>query len=88
MKDERGLYYYPTIQTRTTRMYVREEGGTILFRLWSDNNPEIWDKHGWIPRQAVEQAADRYKQRDQKRNPLGLYDLAIAKRLVEDDRKG
>jgi hypothetical protein len=86
MKDERGLYYYPSLQSRATRMYVREEAGTLLFRLWSDDNPAIWDKHGWITRQAVEQAAERYKERGQNRNPLGLYDLTIARRLVDDDR--
>jgi len=85
MKDERGLYYLPSLQTRTTRMYVRETDGVIEFRLWSGENPEIWERHEWIPLDVVRKAAELYK--NPERNPLGLYDLEVAKRLLQDDKR-
>jgi len=85
MKDDRGFYYFHSLQTRDTRMYVRENDGLIEFRLWSRENPEVWERHGWLPFEAVAQAADLYKERGTGRNPLALYDLAVAKRLLKDD---
>ena len=85
MKDERGLYYYPSLQNRDTRMYVRESDGVIEFRLWSAENPEIWERHEWIPLDVVRKAAKMYK--NPERNPLGLYDMDVARRLLRDDRE-
>lgn len=84
MKDELGLYFYPTLQTRTVRMYVRENAGQVEFRMWSADNPEIWDKHGWVPHQAVVQAASLYRETGSDRNPLALYDLDVARVLIRD----
>jgi hypothetical protein len=86
MKDERGLYYYPTLQDRSTRMYVREQDGEVHFRLYSSENPEVWERHGWVPYSAIKQAAELYKkERDPSRNPLGLYDLDVAKRILQEE---
>lgn len=86
MKDDRGLYYYPSLQNKKTRMYVRKNGDVVEFRLWSAENPEIWERHDWIPRHVAEMAMQYYKTKD--RNPLGLYDLDIARRLLADDGRG
>lgn len=86
MKDDRGLYYYPSLQNRRTRMYVRETNGHVEFRLWNQDDPDIWERHQWIPREVVEKAAEMYKDRDPKRNPLGLYDLDVAKAVIQEDK--
>ncbi len=85
MKDERGIYYHPSLQDQGTRMYVRENEGRIEFRLWNPYHPEAWDKHGWLPYDVIEEAAAKYKERGTDRNPLALYDLAVAKRLLADE---
>lgn len=85
MKDELGLYYYPSLQSRETRMYVRENEGIVEFRLWSKENPEIWKAHEWLPYDVVAKASEMYRERGSDRNPLALYDLEIAKKLIKDD---
>ena len=86
MKDKRGLYYYPSLQTRETKMYVRENQGSIEFRLWSDENPVIWNKHEWLPYDVILDAAEEYKARSTDRNPLALYDMDVAKQLIKEDK--
>lgn len=87
-KDDRGLYYYPSLQDRSARMYVRENDGRIEFRLFNAQHPEVWEKHGWLSMEVIEQAAGLYREeRDKSRNPLGLYNEDIALRLIEDEKK-
>jgi len=85
MKDERGLYYYPSLQSKNTRMYVRKNGAVIEFRLWSAEDPQVWDRHEWIPRDVAEKAMQHYATKG--RNPLALYDLDIAQRLIADEER-
>lgn len=84
MKDERGSYYTPSLQHPEVRMYVRENEGTIEFRMYNRQEPIIWEKHQWVPYPAIEQAAAMYKERGTGRNPLSLYDLDIAKKLLSE----
>lgn len=87
-KDDRGLYYYPVPRDKSVRMYVRETMIGIEFRLWNDKHPEVWDHHQWIPMEVVYAASDKYKEeRNPRANPLDLYDLEIARRLIRDDKK-
>jgi len=87
VKDELGLYYYPSMQTRDVRMYVRQnQEGAVEFRMWNAQMSEVWAKHEWIPYEVVQTAARMYK--NEHRNPLALYDLDVARRLIEDDRQG
>ncbi|OEU69488.1 MAG: hypothetical protein BA863_14335 [Desulfovibrio sp. S3730MH75] len=86
MQDERGLYYYPSLQTRDTKMYVRENNGGIEFRLWSNENPVIWEKHEWLLYDVILEAAEEYKERGSDRNPLALYDLNVAKQLIKENK--
>lgn len=85
MKDARGYYYYPNPVLKTTRMYVqRAEGrpdGDIQFRLYSDENPEIWERHGWLSLDVLRQAAALY---EGQANPLALYDANVAAALLKD----
>ncbi len=85
MKDERGLYYYPHIEEKNIRMYVRKgENGEIEFRMYNANVPEVWDRHHWIPLDVVRTAARMYAQKKQA-DPMRLYDEAVAKQLIAED---
>ena len=90
MKDQRGLYYYPSMQHRDTRMYVRENAdGDIEYRLWNAQAPELWDKHEWITKAVVKAAVPHFQGRSEehkKRNPLALYDEDVARRLIDEDK--
>ena len=84
MKDERGIYYTPSLQHPEVRMYVRDNEGSIEFRLFNPSEPIVWEKHQWVAYEAIQQAAEMYKERATGRNPLALYDLDIAKKLLSD----
>lgn len=87
MKDERGLYYNPSMQDKDVRMYVREtEDKVVEFRLYNRKHPEVWQRHEWIPIEVVKTAARMYK--NDQRNPLALYDEDVARRLIEDEKAG
>ena len=83
MKDELGKYYLPFPQNKKVRMYVQEEEGNISFRLWNADDPRLWDDHGWIPYEAIKQAAAMYEQKNDF-SPNQTYDLEIAKALLEE----
>lgn len=86
MKDERGLYYNPSIQEPDVRMYIRRAGESIEFRMFNEQHPEIWERHHWVPYEAIKKAADLYQEKSiGDRNPLALYDLDIAERLLQDE---
>lgn len=82
MKDELGHYYTPSLQHPEVRMYVRDNEGVIEFRMYNPKEPIIWEKHQWVPYEAIQQAAEMYKERGTGRNPLALYDIDIAKKLL------
>jgi len=84
MKDERGHYYTPSLQHPEVRMYVRDNDGEVEFRLYNPNEPVIWEKHQWLPFKVIETAAEQYKERETGRNPMSLYDIDIAKKLLEE----
>lgn len=46
MKDDKGIFYYPFPQNRRVRMYVRQSGGTLEFRMWNADDPVLWGKRG------------------------------------------
>ena len=80
MKDERGLYYYPFPQNKRVRMYVDEQDGDICFRLWSQDDPELWMEHGWVPYGAIQRAS---KMVDKKKfDPDHAYDINAARDLL------
>jgi len=84
MKDEKGLYYYPFPQNKRVRMYVREAEGTIWFRLWNADDPELWEKHGWVPYGAIKKASAMYKRNNF--DPNQAYDIKVAEMMLEEHR--
>jgi hypothetical protein len=84
MKDERGVYYTPSLQHPEVRMYVRDNEGEIEFRLYNPDEPVIWEKHPWVPYPAIEAAAVMFREKNTDRNPLALYDLDIARKLLDE----
>lgn len=82
MKDQRGTYYYPFPANKRVRMYVREKGGEIEFRLWNQDDSELWKQHGWLPYSAVQQASSQYSAGDSGFDPNRAYDIDIAWELV------
>jgi hypothetical protein len=84
MKDDRGLYYYPNPQSKGLKMYVRRFGDDIEFRLWSRDEPNLWEEHGWISHEAVVLAAKRFEKK--AFNPNQAYDIAVAKALLNEKR--
>ena len=85
MKDSLGIYYYPNPADKRVRMYVRESFGQVEFRLWNREHPEIWERHDWIPYADIEAAAAEYKKRGAGADPLVMYDVNVAKRLLADE---
>ena len=82
MKDEKGLYYYPNAGNKKIRMYVQRENQTIFFRLWNQDDPKLYDEHGWVPYDAILAAAKMY---DGKAfDPKAAYDIDIAKTLLKE----
>lgn len=88
MKDSRGHYYYPFPRNKRVRMYVRQEDGVICFRMWSNEDPKMWEEHGWVPYGAIKEAATMYAVKKGGFDPGAAYDIRIAKALlgVEGER--
>jgi hypothetical protein len=84
MKDQRGLYYYPFPQNKKVRTYVREQDGTVEFRLWNADDPKLWDDHPWVPYEAIIQAEAMYQ--GSNFDPIRAYDLNLATALINEDR--
>ncbi len=82
MKDELGLYYYPFPDNKRVRMYVRQGSDTIWFRLWNQDDPKLWDEHGWVPYDAIEQAEAIYTGKGF--DPRQAYDPDIARAVIEE----
>ncbi len=83
MKDERGKYYYPFPQNKKVRMYVQEKDGMVHFRLWNSDDPKLWEEHGWIPYEAIQQASAMYEQKNDF-DPNQAYNLDIAKAALKE----
>jgi len=89
MRDERGLYYHPQPGNATIRVYVRYgEDNVVEFRLWRAEFPEVWEKHTWVPLDAIRQAAQLFRQKSSgpvQGDPLALYDEIVAKALLQGE---
>jgi len=83
MKDERGIFYYPNLQNKNIRMYVRKTKGQFFFRLLNSDDPGLWEEHGWIPYDAIKQAAAMNKSKDF--DPDQAYDIDVAKVLLDKE---
>ncbi|MBW2411599.1 MAG: hypothetical protein JRF72_17515 [Deltaproteobacteria bacterium] len=83
MKDDLGLYYYPFPDNKRVRMYVRKGSDTIWFRLWNADDPKLWEEHGWVPYDAIEQARAIYTGKGF--DPRQAYDLDVAKEIIREN---
>jgi hypothetical protein len=83
MKDERGIYYYPFPNNKRVRMYVRPGNGEPEFRMWNQDDLQLWDAHGWVPHAAILQARAMYKVGPF--DPDQAYDLAAANVLIKEN---
>jgi hypothetical protein len=83
MKDDRGQYYYPFPQNKKARMYVLKQGEEICFRAWNSDDPELWEKHGWVPYEAIKQAQAMYEKKNDF-DPVKAYDLELAEALLKE----
>jgi len=86
MKDERGVYYHPFPQNKRVRMYVRKGEGTVWFRLCNEEDPELWERHGWLAYEAVEEAGRMFDGKGF--SPRDAYDVQVARRLLRDEDNG
>ena len=82
MKDQRGLYYFPFPQNKKVRMYVRAVSGEPEFRMWNQDDPQMWEEHEWVPYSAITQAAAMYK--GAAFDPNRAYDLNAAMALIRE----
>lgn len=83
MHDERGLYYLPYPQNPKTRMYVKQGADDIYFRLWNQDDPQLWEDHDWVPYGAIRQATRLYRKTGDF-DPAEAYDLRVAKALIAE----
>ena len=86
MKDDKGIYYYPFPQNKRVRMYVRESGDTVLFRMWNADDGTLWEEHGWVPHEAILQASEMFSGKGF--DPRTAYDIRIARVLIRDEGGG
>jgi len=93
MQDDKGLFYYPFPQNKRVRMYVKEEEGSLWFRLWNADDPKLWDDHGWIPYGAVKRARELYKARAKSQDkgqgfdPEKAYDPEVARLILKENKE-
>ncbi len=83
MKDKIGIYYYPVPENKRVRMYVRAKNKDIEFRMKNEDDPSVWNDHGWVPYGAIQQAQVLYEKRG-RFDPNRAYDIQIAKVLIRD----
>ncbi len=83
MKDQRGVYYYPNPANKAVRMYVRRTGAGIEFRLWNQKDPQLWIQHGWVPFDAIQEAAALYE--GTNFNPAMAYDIELAAAVLSEE---
>jgi hypothetical protein len=83
MKDQRGFYYYPNPANKAVRMYVRRTGAGIEFRMWNQQDPELWKAHGWVPYDAICEAAAMYE--GSSFDPARAYDIELAAAVLAED---
>ncbi|MDL2321026.1 hypothetical protein LJC47_01580 [Desulfosarcina sp. OttesenSCG-928-B08] len=85
MKDRIGLYYYPFPENKQVRMYVREKADEVEFRMKNENDPAIWNDHGWVPYSAILQAQVLYARKGSF-DPNRAYDLQVAKAVLAEEK--
>lgn len=86
MKDDKGLYYHPNPTDHKSRVYVRRGAAGPEFRLWREDYPEVWERHGWLDKSVLQAAAAMYKAEGRGADPMLLYDFAVAEALLREGK--
>jgi hypothetical protein len=63
-------------------MYVRQGEDGIEFRLWNQDDEQLWEQHGWVPYDAIVKAQAMYE--GGSFDPRVAYDHRLAKSLIEE----
>lgn len=84
MQDKDGVFYYPYPHNKRIRMYVREQDGSIEFRLHNADHPEIWERHGWLDMDIIRRGAQMFEERAGQGDPTRIYDLDTARYLLRE----
>ncbi|MDO5535924.1 MAG: hypothetical protein Q4F72_00130 [Desulfovibrionaceae bacterium] len=89
MEDSLGLYYLPQPALPAVRVYVRRaEDGSIEYRMWDAEHPEVWEKHQWINMEVIAMAAQLFSQeRDGSWQPAKIYDSNVAEALLKQQEE-
>lgn len=64
-------------------MYVRQSGSTVEFRMWSADDPGLWEQHGWVAWEAIKQASAMYSGKGF--DPEQAYDMRLARALIREE---
>lgn len=84
MKDDRGHYYLPFPANKRVRMYVRQVGDDVCFRLWNADDQRMWEEHGWIPYGMIREATGMYRRKEKGFDPNQAYDIDLARALLKE----
>ena len=84
MKDSIGHYYYPNPNNKKIRVYVQKQNEDICFRLWNQDDPKLFEEHGWVPHEAILAAAKMYE--GKAFDPKQTYDIDLAKALLKENK--
>lgn len=87
MKDKNGLFYYPFPANKRIRMYVKPCGPDILFRMWNADDDGMWEKHGWVPFGAIQEAMGLYRKNAGGFDPRQAYNIELARALIQDEAR-
>ena len=85
MKDKDGLYYYPNPLNKRVKTYVKEIAGEVFFRLKNEDDPQLWEEHGWVPYGAIKEASRIYS--GDRFDPGEAYDIRLAQALLKEYRQ-
>lgn len=88
MQDKDGVFYYPNPQNKRIRMYVREQDGSVEFRLSNADHLEVWERHGWLDMDIIKRGAKMFQdERNAKADPTKFYDVEMARYLLKEAKK-
>jgi hypothetical protein len=76
------MYYFPFPNNKRVRMYVRQQTDEPEFRLWNQDDDQMWEQHGWMPYSAIVQAKAVYK--GGPFDPDRAYDIEAANALIRE----
>lgn len=86
MQDYRGYFYYPLLNNKRVKVYVRDSAVGICFRIHNADDPQMWEAHGWVTYDAIQEARKMYTGKGF--DPNTFYDIDTARAVLETSRQG